>query len=352
MPSPTPPLTGWRRGALPLLLTLLWAPLGSAQMRVHVFDVGQAESILLEFSDAAVLIDAGGEDTGDSTDRDHLLGALDAFFEGRPDLGRTLYSVIVSHPHVDHTRHLMDVLRRYRVRNLVDGGGSRGSGIAPVLAARRFAGQRGIVYNRVTEARIGRGGYRPRMLQSLRGSASDVDIRFLGGGGAGCRDENNHSVVTLVTYREATFLFAGDAEMEDGGCTPEIQRILRKFPNTVLDVDVYKVGHHGSRNGTTGDLLIALTPAISVISAGHHSRRSPGSYHAWQFGHPREQIVARLEALTSGSRPPATVYTMDAVREVREGRPMSKAVYCTCWDGDVVISVDAAGRTFTVATSR
>ena len=40
-----------------------------AQMTIHVTDVGQADSILLEFTRAAVLIDAGGESTGDDRDK-------------------------------------------------------------------------------------------------------------------------------------------------------------------------------------------------------------------------------------------------------------------------------------------
>jgi len=60
-----------------------------AQMQIHVIDVGQADSILLEFKKAAVLIDAGGESTGNERDRDHLLSDLDTFFARRADLNKT-----------------------------------------------------------------------------------------------------------------------------------------------------------------------------------------------------------------------------------------------------------------------
>jgi beta-lactamase superfamily II metal-dependent hydrolase len=59
-------------------------------MLVHIIDVGQAESILLEFRGHALLIDAGSEDTGDNGDRDHLLTYLDAFFARRADLSNTI----------------------------------------------------------------------------------------------------------------------------------------------------------------------------------------------------------------------------------------------------------------------
>jgi beta-lactamase superfamily II metal-dependent hydrolase len=94
---------------------LLSAQLTKGQKSAHFIDVGQAESILLEFKTAAILIDAGGEVTGNNRDRDHLIAYLNTFFARRTDLrdsaGRgILYSVIVSHPHIDHTRHLMPVM--------------------------------------------------------------------------------------------------------------------------------------------------------------------------------------------------------------------------------------------------
>jgi beta-lactamase superfamily II metal-dependent hydrolase len=65
---------------------LFSATVVKAQMSAHYIHVGQAESILLEFKTAAILIDAGGEETGDDRDRDHLVAYLNAFFTRRTDL--------------------------------------------------------------------------------------------------------------------------------------------------------------------------------------------------------------------------------------------------------------------------
>lgn len=333
------------------LAAAFWAAAAQAQMKVHFINVGQAESILLETTSAAVLVDAGGEATGDDRDRDHLLAYLDRFFAARPDLDTTLHSVIVSHPHLDHTRHLMPVLRRYRVRNLVDGGDQRGSGFPQLRQARRWASQNGIVYNLVRDNRVRPSGYQPEMLRRVR-VGSGVDIRFLSGSRPECADANNGSLVLLVTYGDATFLLPGDTEWEDDDCEPGINRLLERFTQRI-DVDVYKVSHHGSENGTSPELLQALTPEVAVISAGRHETHAPTSFHAWQFGHPRESVVSLLESAVSGSRPTATqAYTMTAVRQVRQPRPVSKAVYCTCWDGDVVVEVGAAGRNMVVRPSQ
>jgi beta-lactamase superfamily II metal-dependent hydrolase len=338
------------RALLPTIAALA-AGAAEAQMKVHVIDVGQAESILLEFPTAALLIDAGGEDTGDNRDRDHLIGYLDRFFQRRTDLNRTLHGVIVSHPHIDHTKHLGAVLRAFTVRNFADGGDERGSGIDSLRVARALVRRNGVNRTIVRDGRVRLSGYRPLWLARLERD-SDVDVRFLSGSRPACEDENNSSLVVRVEYREATFLFTGDAEGEDRDCTPLLHRLVSRFRDRLLDVDVYKVGHHASDNGTTTDLLTFTTPEIAVISAGIHTTRVPGRFHGFFFGHPREQAVAMIERAISGTRPNRAVFTMDAVRQVREPRSMSKAVYCTCWDGDVVIDVDATGRTLTVQPSQ
>lgn len=337
-----------------LTALLLTTSVAQAQMSAHFINVGQAESILLEFKTAAILIDAGGEVTGDDRDRDHLLAYLNTFFARRTDLrdsaGRgIIYSVIVSHPHIDHTRHLMAVINNFKVKNFVGGGGTTGSGISQYNQARQFARDNNIVYNRILDSRIGEDGYTTSLLGALSGP-SGVDVRFLSGYRTACENENNESVIMRVKYGEATFLFTGDAESEDQDCQPQISLLLDWYRDTLLDVDVYKVGHHGSRNGTTREYMLAMSPEISVISAGHHSTRSPGIFHGFQFGHPRENIVALLEELTSGTRQAKDVFTMDAVQTVREPRTIEKAVYCTCWDGDVVISTNEDGTSLQVNT--
>jgi len=131
-------------GLFLILALLLSASISKAQVRAHYINVGQADSILLEFRTAAILIDAGGEATGDDRDRDHLVSYLNKFFSDRaasaslPNLNRTLLAVIISHPHIDHTRNVMAVMQEFKVKNLIDGGNTRGSGINPLRDARAF----------------------------------------------------------------------------------------------------------------------------------------------------------------------------------------------------------------------
>lgn len=303
-----------------LFLLLFFARSSHAQITAHYINVGQAESILLEFKTAAILIDTGGEDTGDDRDVNHLIGYLNDFFNRRTDLKRTLYSVIVSHPHIDHTRHLPAIFNKtnkFRVLNLVDGG-QRGNkiGLQPLNKVRAFAKANGILRNVIEDSEIGKNGYTTSHLRALRDSDSEVEVSFLAGA-RNCENENNDSLVVLVNYKEATFLFVGDAEThKDKVCMAEIPELVEFYrQNKLLDVDVYKAGHHGSHNGTSDALMQAMSPEISVISAGDLETRAPDRFHAFQFGHPREEAFLRMQRFTTGTRPQTRVYAMDAAGE-------------------------------------
>jgi beta-lactamase superfamily II metal-dependent hydrolase len=325
-------------------------------MRIHIINVGQAEAILLEFPKAVVMIDAGGENTNDAQLRDHLGNYLTAFFQRRTDLQAAdhrgiIDTVIVSHPHMDHTMRLFDVVRAFHVKNLIDGGNASGSGIAPLMQARQFVTSHQGRYLAVRDSDIGKPGFSIPAFTALHAADNNVGLRLLSGS-RGCENANNDSLVLLVGYKDRRFIFTGDAEAEaDDKCDDEISTLLERYSGTdLLRADVYKADHHGSANGTTDDWLQAIRPTISVISAGQHDpqHRGPEKFHAWQFGHPRAVAIKIMEEDTSGARQPKDVNAMRAVRRENPTEHMTKAVYCTCWDGDIVID----GTTLQVRTSQ
>ena len=171
-------------------------------------------------------------------------------------------------------------------------------------------------------------------------SSSQRGLRILDGS-RDCDNQNNDSIVVLARFRQASFLFTGDAEVEGGSdCDGEVPILMEFYRTTnLLNVDVYKVGHHASFNGTDEDFMRVMSPKISVISAGIHTQHEPGGFHAFQFGHPRTVAVDLLERFSSMTRAPVNVYSMPAVQKVVP-RNMQKAVYCTCWDGDIRISTN------------
>jgi competence protein ComEC len=347
-----------KKYCLALSFLFLAGGFANGQITAHYINVGQADSILLEFRTAAILIDAGGEASQpEDRDRVHLIDYLNKFFAERaansalPNLNRTLLAVIISHPHIDHTKNIMAVFENFKVQNLIDGGDDNGSGIKQLNAARKFAQDNHIRHAGIKDKMITTtNGLRP--FPELLTSASRVDLRILDGS-RGCDNENNDSLVVLARFRQAGFLFTGDAEVEGGSdCDGEVPILMEFYRNTnLLDIDVYKVGHHASFNGTNADFMRIMSPKISVISAGIRTQTGPGGFHALQFGHPRTVAVDLLEKFSSMTRKPVNVYSMPAVRTFAP-RTMQKAVYCTCWDGDIKVSTeDANGSTLKVRTS-
>lgn len=72
------------------------------------------------------------------------------------------------------------------------------------------------------------------------------------------------------------FRFTGDLE-EEGE-----RRLLAAYPS--LEVDILKVGHHGSRTSTTEEFVEQLKPSAAFISAGRNNH----------FGHPHPEVLTRL----------------------------------------------------------
>jgi len=144
----------------------------------------------------------------------------------------------------------------------------------------------------------------------------------------------------LVTYAGKKILIDGDAETTtDSLCgESEVGLLLDRYAsNGLLDVDLWVVGHHGSDNGTSTDLLRQLTPAIAAISAG--GRQPQLTFSAWGYGHPRQSAVERLEQIVTGTRPRKTVYVMPGQHQYKDWI-VTKAIYCTCWDGSLTFTVD------------
>lgn len=221
------------------------------ELAVHFIDVGQGDSILIEGPDFAVLIDGGYKENGpDVADYLRARGIT------RLDL------VVATHPHGDHIGGLIQVLLEFEVDEVLDPGVAYASGtyeeFLDVIDSREIA---------FTEARAG----------MRRDLGAGISLHVLhpadpqeGG------DPNHLSVVTRLTYGNAAFLFAGDAEAADE------EEMLERGHN--LRADVLKVGHHGSYTSTSRDFLRAVDPLCAVIMLGADNG----------YGYPHQEVLDLL----------------------------------------------------------
>lgn len=138
-------------------------------------------------------------------------------------------------------------------------------------------------------AQPGGGGAAAWLLRQLRGQQRDQVLRIVEG-----FDNvlNNTSIILHVTVGRRILLFAGDAQVENWSYTLDraygtndrpLDKKLRKL---LRDVEVYKVGHHGSRNATPirlydlwADRDPSTNPVVSVLTsmAGVYEKSEEGA---------------------------------------------------------------------------
>ena len=69
--------------------------------------------------------------------------------------------------------------------------------------------------------------------------------------------------------------------MGDAGVTTE-KEILDKY--NLTNIDVLKVGHHGSRTSSSKEFINEINPQYSIISVGKKNR----------YGHPNKEVLENL----------------------------------------------------------
>lgn len=226
---------------------------------ITMLDVGQGDAILVQSAGRSLLIDTGTEDA--------------ALLEGLASCGAySLDAVLVTHPDDDHCGSLG------ALRGVVP--------VGSVLVARDLlvqdephcAGLR-----RQASALVGPQGIRGLSVGDAL-HVGNLEFTVVGpdafedGGG------NADSLVLRMSWDadgdgapDIRALFTGDAE------EPQVARYAAQ--GRVGDVDILKVGHHGSRASVDAALLDTLRPEVALVSVGEFNT----------YGHPTPEAMACLE---------------------------------------------------------
>ncbi|HEX8385226.1 MAG TPA: DNA internalization-related competence protein ComEC/Rec2, partial [Rubricoccaceae bacterium] len=235
--------------AVGLLAVGAWASVARGDARPTLdavfLDVGQGDATLLRLPGGqTILIDAG-----DRTDRrDEGLRTV------VPHLARYgvhhLDALVVTHPHADHIGGAVSVMGAVSVGRLVHNGQADGSTMWRQTL--RVADSLGVTTQGV------RAGDTLRLDPAVR-------VRVLGPSRelAQAGEANEASVVLLVEYGTTRWLLAGDAE------TAAEADVLARYAG-LLQADVVKVGHHGSRTSSSLPFVAAASgvpPGTSLVSA-------------------------------------------------------------------------------------
>ena len=235
---------------------------------VTVLDVGQADAILVRQGGAVALVDCGLDERVVSALVRNNVHHIDAVF--------------VTHWDEDHWGGLPDVLDQFSVGTVVVAADALDGAPAEVL------NRPGVTYRQVNRGNtVDIGAFRARVMWPF----DTVD-------GEG----NEDSLVLLLSYaqegKRLRMLLTGDSELDQE----------REFVQEVGDIDVLKLGHHGSKVSVDTDLLETLKPELSIASAGEGNR----------YGHPSDVCI-------------------DAVRDA------GGAFACTIEQGDITVSPTVSG---------
>lgn len=222
-------------------------------LKVHFIDVGQGDSSLIVCDGVTMLIDAGeAEESG------KVISYLS-------DLGiNQLDYVIATHPHSDHIGGLADVIESVGADTV----------IAPAMADESIPTTK--TYKNFLEAVYTSGCEYEEAYVGEVINIGSAEFSIIAPSGDYYEDLNNYSIVGNLEYEGVNILFMGDAEklsedeMIDAG--------LAK------DIDILKVGHHGSSTSSKAKFLEIIKPEYAVVSCGVDN----------SYNHPNEKTMQRL----------------------------------------------------------
>ncbi len=217
---------------------------GNAEL--HFISTGNSDAILIEQSGKFALIDGG-----DNDDEGTVVNYLES--QGVSELEY----LIATHPHADHIGGLDAVVDNFDVKKaLVSNGSATTKTYEDFIMAMSNKG----VYPSVP----------------LLGSIFDLGTSTFKVLSVANTDEpNNNSLVLLWQNGNDKVLLMGDAE-------EEIESTL-----DIGNVDLLKVGHHGSSTSSSKSFIDKVYPVYAVIQVGANNK----------YGHPHQETMDTLKSI-------------------------------------------------------
>lgn len=212
---------------------------------IYFLDTGNSDCIFID-ADQTVLIDAG-----DNDDEEKIVDFLK-----RLEVDKIDY-LINTHPDADHSGGLDAVINQFEIGTVFISNGSAASK----------------TYRDFVNAAVN-SGLSPSvpLKDKLFYLQQDMYMRFYNTEALG--SGNEVSLIIELVYKNEKFLFMGDAEKaQELSVLSELE-----------DVDLIKIGHHGSRTSTSDELLRQVMPEYAVILCGKDNA----------YGHPHQEVLDRL----------------------------------------------------------
>lgn len=248
IPSPTPTPSPAPTTPSPTPTPSPAAPaLVPSELKVHFIDVGQGDSILIDFGETEVLVDGGDRSPG-------VVAYLKRYVDGPIEV------MVATHPHADHIGGLIAVLANFTVGDIwLNGDASTSQTYSEFISAVNAEGAEVHVAKRGDQIKTG------SLILDILNPAQPLS-----------GSTNNKSIVLLLSHGDTDFLFTGDAETE-----AEASMIAA---DVIPDVEILKVGHHGSKTASLKQFLQVVKPEVAIYMAGEGN----------SYGHPHQETLVAL----------------------------------------------------------
>lgn len=226
------------------------------KLHVYFFNVGQGDAIFIKGIEGQKILIDGGPDNSVLSE----LGRRMNFYDHDIDL------LVLTHPDSDHLTGLIDVLKRYKIKQVLVTGIMDNS--PEYEAWEKLINEKHVPIKLAEKGETIEAGPETK-LDVLNPSHYLVNQIT--------EDTNDTSIVLKLSYKNISMLFTGDAEEKVG------EDFLRG--NFNIKANILKVSHHGSRNGLNNNknVLEKIKPDLAIISVGKN-----------RYGHPDGSVLGLL----------------------------------------------------------
>ena len=234
---------------LVLLIIHYLLPCFDNNIYLKVIDVGQGDSLVLHLKNKNILVDTGG-----SSNKEILIYNTLPFLK-KEGIKKIDY-LILSHGDFDHCGEAINLVESFKVEKVIFNCGPYNDlekELIKVLDKKKIK-----YYSCIQELNIDN-----NKLYFLQTKEYD--------------NENDNSNVIYTELNGYKFMFMGDAGVE------KEKDILDKY--NLSDIDVLKVGHHGSKTSSGKEFIDEIEPKYSIISVGKNNR----------YGHPNKEVLDILK---------------------------------------------------------
>jgi len=221
-------------------------------LRLTFIDVGQGDSILVEFPKGKkMLIDGGGL----YDDRFDIGKNVIAPFLWKKKI-RRIDNLVLTHPDPDHLKGLIFIASQFSVGQFWDNGFQTESDF--YLQLKKILAEKNIQAQSLSERTPAQiiNGVETSFLNPPAWEPAQRNVQSLS-------NLNNSSLVMRLRFKNVSILLTGDIQKEAEG------RMLRK--DDLLRSNILKIPHHGSSSSSSSAFLERVKPTYAILSVGERN---------------------------------------------------------------------------------